>query len=132
MIARVVLLLAAVRGEEASVDLAQTVVMINAGELENNFYAGEHGGSTSAERVKGCISDKIDAINNEGPMSFKADLLVDVAACCLPDPPEIFPGCVVGMEEAYKKMHEATEDSEMQNNVVPLLAKYASSLKAEL
>merc|ERR1719375_2557349 len=135
MIVRAALLLAAVRGQptgdEAMDNLADTVLAIKAGELENNFFSGEHGGGTKHERTAGCVHDKLDAIRDEGPMTFKNDLLVDLTACCLPDEDEeieeVLPGCIEGMEEAYKILYASRSDHEILEKVAPLLEKYVRS-----
>jgi hypothetical protein len=121
---------------EPADNLADTVKKIVAGELDNQFNSGQHGGNTPIEKVKGCVKDKIDAIQNESPGDWKMDFLIDLAACCVPEDDlrtePHFPGCVEGMAEAYKELHAAETEADMQASVQPLLEKYVSSLKEEL
>ena len=65
--------------EPAMPSLVEMIEAIKGGKADNNFHPG------AWEGTAGCVLDKVSAIIEEqGASNFANDLLVDLAACCVP------------------------------------------------
>merc|ERR1711907_397476 len=109
------LLIAFVQADQpAANDLPTMVAWINSGKFHNNFFDGGIVGAaaTDAQKVGGCLLDKVGAIKNEdGLEKFPNDLKVDLAACCTKGGAQ----CVQEIAPAYNALVAQTSGTSGQS-----------------
>jgi hypothetical protein len=111
--------------------LAEMTAAIAAGEYASNFFTGDDNADIEntprSQLMHDCVRDKLlrqlkpiafPRELAEEPILIEDDLLVGLAACCVPpqpkpNKPELVPGCVPGLEEGYKILREATHPKEI-------------------